>query len=135
MTRRSKSKAELEAELRFIKQSKIAEGVIQVINNLIRYGTILGVSYHLYLAVESLSGRTTLADIGISFLGNLNISVAIAWVSCIVGIVYGMNQKKLKNDTVERLQSRITDLEKEIDPKRSSSNLTKRGETRQEDKL
>ena len=135
MATRNKSKAELEAEIRFIKRSRIAEGVIQVSNNLIKYGALVWIFHEIYLMIESLSGKTTLADIGVSFLGNLKISVAVAWVSCIVGIIYGLKQKKLRKDTVERLQTRITELERELDVKRSSSNLTKRGDTRPEDRI
>lgn len=135
MGTKNKSRAELEAEIRFIKRSRIAEGVIQVSNNLIKYGALVWVFHEIYLMVESLSGKTTLADIGVSFLGGLKISIVIAWASCIAGIIYGLIQKKLRKDTVERLQTRIAKLERESDPKRSSSNLTTRGDTRPEDRV
>ena len=90
---------------------------------------------YIYLAIDSLSGKATLADIGVSFLGDLTFSVTIAWLSCSIGIIFGLWQQKLRKDTVERLQMRITELERERDSKRSSSNLTKRGDTRPEDKI
>jgi len=41
---------------------------------------------------------------------------------------------KLKKDAIERMAGRIKELETKMDPGRSSSRLTPRGETRSEDK-
>ncbi len=49
--------------------------------------------------------------------------------------VYGWKQRDLRKTTVERLQSRIKELELKLDSKRSSSHLTPRGDTREEDKI
>lgn len=130
-----KSRAELEAELRIIRRSRVAEGAVQLLIMIVKCGTGVWIVHYIYLMIESLSGKTTLADIGVSFLGELNISIAIAWMSFFGAVIYGLRQKKLRKDTVERLQTRITELEKGFDEKRSSSNLTKRGDTRPEDKL
>lgn len=52
----------------------------------------------------------------------------------IAGIMYGIKQSKLRKDTIERLQGSNKALELKVDPGRSSSKLTKRGETREGDK-
>ncbi|HFD32861.1 MAG TPA: hypothetical protein ENJ28_09180 [Gammaproteobacteria bacterium] len=132
---RKKSKAQLEAELRLLRKSRFTEGTVQVLLSLIRWGAIILVARYGYLSIEVLSGKNTLADIGINFLSNIKISVAFSWFVGVGGAVYGLSQRKLRRDTVERLQGRIQMLEKELDPARTSSRLTKRGDTRPEDKL
>lgn len=51
-----------------------------------------------------------------------------------LGIVYGKRQSILRKNTIERLQSRIQELEKRIDENRSSSGLTSRGDTNPRDR-
>lgn len=130
-----KSKAQLEAELRVLKRSRTAEGIISTIQATIKYGAIVWISYYAYLSISDLAGKRTFADIGLNFLANFKVTVVLAWIVGIVGIVYGKAQNKLRKDTVERLQSRIALLEGKIDPSRSSSKLTTRGETNPEDRL
>ena len=49
------------------------------------------------------------------------------------GWIYGLKQRQLRRNTVERLATRVTELETKFDPNRSSSQITKRGTTRKED--
>jgi hypothetical protein len=130
-----KTKAELAAELRFTRQSKAWEVAASLGNNLIRYGTAAWCAYMAYLSIDALAGRRTLAWIGINALANVKISVVIGWFVGIAGFGYGLRQRKLRRDTIARLSGRIQYLEKVIDPGRTSSKLTERGETRPEDSL
>lgn len=130
-----KSKAQLEAELKVLRQSRFAEGTVQVLLSLIRWGALIFIARYGYLSIESLAGKSTLADIGINFLSDIKVSVAIAWSTGFGGVIYGLSQRKLRRDTVERLQERIQVLEAEKDPARTSSKLTKRGDTRPEDRI
>lgn len=130
-----KSRQELEVELLVMKKARFSEGVVQIVLSLIRWGSIVLISRYGYLAVQSLSGQTTLADIGINFLANVRVSVAIAWGAGAGGIVYGLNQKKLRKDAIERFHGRIKELETIIDKNRSTSSLTARGDTKPEDRV
>ena len=130
-----KSKMQLETELRLLRQSKASEGIVQVVTSAIRWGAIVLIVRYGYLSIEALSGQQTLADIGVNFLTHIKVSVAVAWSVAAGGVLYGMKQRKLRRDTVERLQKRNQELESRIDPNRSSSELTSRGDTRPEDKL
>ena len=132
---RNRTKSQLIAELKAIKSARTADGWVTVLQSLIRWGGIALVARYSYLAVEALAGQTTLADIGINFLGKVEVSVALAWSFGAVGVAYGWQQRKLRKDTVERLQNRIQALEQMIDRGRSSSNLTPRGDSRPEDKV
>lgn len=131
----NKSKTELLVENRFLRKDRNASNITTVLTYLIKYGALVGVFYFIYLSVLALSGKHTFADIGISVLGGVNISVSLAWLFGIGGILYGIWQRKVRKDTVERLQGRNQYLELQIDSKRSTSQLTPRGDTREEDKL
>ena len=130
-----KSRGELAAELRFVRASKKWEVGASIVNNLIRYGCVAFCAYMSYLSVDALAGRRTLAWIGVNVLANVKISVVIGWVVGLAGFVYGRGQRKLRRDTIARLSGRIQRFEKTIDPKRTSSDLTERGETPPEDQL
>lgn len=106
--------------------------------------TWIVLAWILFLAIDSLAGKITYANISIQ--GSIQeacdqaISYTGAWIlllSIIVGIfgiVYGRRQASLRKSTVERLTAQITILEKIVDPGRSSSQLTTRGETAERDK-
>ena len=116
--------------LKFHRQEKIAD----VISLLIKCGTTVICLYILYLGVKELAGQNTWAKITVNFLGNIKVSQIIAWIFGGGGIIYGKSQNKLRKDTVEFFEGRTQSLEAQIDPNRSSSNLTQRGDTSPEDK-
>ena len=127
-------RSEKEIELRILRITRLVEGVVQISSNLFRWGAIVLIARYGYLSIESLAGQNTLADIGINFLSNIKVSVALAGAAGAGGLIYGERQRKLRKNTVERLQGRIRELETKIDPNRSTSDLTHRGDTRPEDK-
>lgn len=130
---KQKTAAELRAENRLLRQMRTSEGIVSVFNNLIRWGGVVAISYFTYLSITALAGEQTAADIGIKFLADVRVSEALAWVLGGSGVAYGLRQRKLRRDTVERITARVERFEKELDPSRSSSELTTRGETRPED--
>lgn len=129
-----KSKTQLEAELKVLRSVKTSEGITHVLLALIRWGGILGIARYAYLSIRALAGKNTGADIGVQFFANIDVSIAIAWGVAGGCILYGARQRKLRKDTVERLMGRIQTLEGQLDPNRTSSKLTLRGDTRPEDK-
>lgn len=138
-----KSKAELEAENKFLRRSRIADTIAPIAISAIRWGVSAAIAYIAYLSIETLAGKTTDADIEVSLLANIfapdflhQLPVMVGFGGIFVGfcgIVYGKYQRSLRMKTVERLQGRIKDFELGKDPKRSSSMLTPTGETRPED--
>lgn len=128
-----KNAADLRAENRLLRQVRTSEGIVSVVNNMIKWGGLVCMAYLAYRTVSVLAGRVTLANVGIRFLADVRVSEFAAWLLGFGGTFYGVQQRKLRRDTVERLQARITRFEREKDPKRSSSSLTPRGETRPED--
>lgn len=131
---REKSKAELMAENRLLKTHGRVDAWVAILTTLTKWGGFVLIARYAYLSVAALAGKETLADIGIQFLSDVRVSEALAWLLATSGVVYGYRQRKLRRDTVERQHGRIEELERRVDPKRSSSRLTPRGETRPEDR-
>lgn len=131
---RKKSVPELQAENRVLRRFRFTEGVASVLNRAIAWVGIVLLARYGYLTVAALAGKTTAADIGIKVLGDVRVSEVLAWLFGGGGIAYGLGQRKLRRDTIERQAERVRSLEEKVDPRRSSSKLTKRGTTRPEDR-
>ena len=134
MSKRKPTRAELEAENKFLKRHRNSRSVASIINNLIRWGGVVGVSYFIFLSIEALAGETTAADIGINLLADVRLSEVFAVLFGGGGVIYGIRQRSLRRSAVERLQGRVKKLEKQEDPGRTSSGLTPRGDTHPKDK-
>ncbi|MEW6351245.1 MAG: hypothetical protein AB1646_19490 [Thermodesulfobacteriota bacterium] len=132
MTKR-KGPPDLTPEQRLMGRLHLIDALASIVNRLIPWAALVFIAHWIYLAILALAGQKTIADIGISFLGSVTVSEALAVVLGGGGIAYGLKQRKLRRDTIERLQARIQDLERRLDPNRTSSSLTRRGTTNPED--
>lgn len=83
--------------------------------------------------IATISGKTTVADLGVNVVADIRISEAVAYGLGVLGFGYGLKQRKMRKRSVREQSKRITDLETQIDPARSSSELTDTGDTRPED--
>jgi hypothetical protein len=132
MAGKKKTREQLLVENRLLRRHNAGKAIASVLIELIRWAGLVGIVYVVYLIVDSLSGKQTMANIGVSFLADVKISTALSYLAGGSGVAYGWNQSRLRKSAVERLSGRIKELEKAIDPKRTSSGLTGRGETHPE---
>lgn len=130
--KRKKTNAELEAEIKFLKAGKRADTIALIGQSAFKYGAYVGMAYFGYLSVDALAGQATVATIAVKLLGDMHVSIALGWIVGICGILYGRVERSLRKDVVERLAPRHAELEKKIDARRSTSSLTKRGDTPEE---
>lgn len=105
-----------------------------VVHTIVPWAGAVLVAFFFYKSVSSLAGRYTFSQIGVGFLGDFRISDGVAYIFGAGGVGYGVKQTQLRRNNVERTAGRIAELEKQLDPARSSSRLTPRGTTRPEDK-
>lgn len=105
-------------------------------------------------AVVALAGKTTVADMHVSASADIKVDTngktnpsqkdGLRSASCLLiatsGITIGIGglfvayrQRKLRQDVIQKSSERIRHLEHMIDPNRSTSGLTVRGETNPED--
>lgn len=118
----------------FRRFAKVVDSVTMLVHALIRYGGVALPFYFMYRAAEVLAGKTTTADIGLKMFGSLTITETVGYGLGLAGTLYGLKERKLRRDKTKYLQDRIQKLEKQMDPKRSSSRLTARGTTNPMDK-
>ena len=124
-----KTAAVLRVENRMLRRSYWTEAVTSVLTTGIWAGAAVLVARYFYLIVAALAGDRTVADIGIRVLADVSFSVILPVAFGIGGILYGRLQRKLRKATVERLAPRSQELEQRLDPERSSSGLTSKGDT------
>ncbi len=151
MSSEKKSRAQLEAENDYLRKGKHAEVASSVLNNLIKFGFSFGMVVYISKMVISLSGKTTLADINLkAFVSAVFynheaqvVDASFNWwplfgsagiLFGMLGCGYGVLQLKLKRNYIRHREERYEALELRLDPQRSSSMLTKSGDTRPEDK-
>jgi hypothetical protein len=125
---RSKTEAE------YLLRAKRLEVIDTAIRLLIPWGSLALIAFWVHGDVIALAGKQTLANIGLSFLGDIRVSDAVAYIFGAAGAGYGIAERTVRRRTIARLAEENKALEKLADPQRSSSNLTKRGTTSPEDK-
>lgn len=106
----------------------------KIVSILTPWGAIAYIASQLFGAVSSLAGLATFADIGIKLLGDFRISEAIAYIFGVGSMIYGYNERRLRQRHIGKSSAREIALEKKVDPGRSSSKLTQQGTTRPEDR-
>jgi len=105
------SESELRTTLQVLRRARTSEGVVTVAGTLVRWVCGVAMFYFCYLAVGELAGKTSLADIGIRFLGALDVSMVLSWAVSIGGLAYGLRQRALRRAERRRLQRRNAELE------------------------
>lgn len=131
---KQKTHEELEAELAALRLYNKTEGIVQILNNLIKYGAFVAIAYYAKEAIVALAGKTTMADIGVEVLGSAEISTIAPTLCTVITVMWALGERKLRKDTIQRQADHIKSLELKIDQERTSSRLTIRGDTPQEQK-
>lgn len=125
------------------KSSHVILGITEVLGRCIqaafKWVTVIVVSYLFFSTVENCvrisAGETTSIAFLLGFIGYGPISLTIGVVISAGSITIAWNERKAKEKKTKYLQDRIIELEKKIDPSRSTSGLTPEGRTNPEDKI
>lgn len=104
-----------------------------IFNGLIRWGGIVACFYCLYLIVESLAGKTTVADIALKTITDLELDRGVLYLLTGGTTFWAIRERKLRKKKTKDIEAHVKELEKHIDPNRTSSNLTETGDTLPED--
>ena len=140
MSRRKTTRAELQASVR-VQEIDAQTRRTQVVGPVVGWVVI---ALFGWLSIHDLAGQITVADISVlarAVAGEEGKSMCPAWYVIGVfslfgffGIFLARKERKLRKDNTERLHLYQEKWESRQDPARSSSRLTKRGNTRPEDK-
>lgn len=133
-TRRSPSKSRNTSDA-VVAAGAVSASVAAVLQTLIRWGGSAVIAYFAFRSIAVLAGRETSANIILNFLSNIGVSSSLNWMVGVGGVAYGLNQKRLRSQNIERLSKLNKALQEPIDPNRTSSHLTVRGDTNPEDRI
>jgi len=153
---KSKTKAQLESEIKVLRGGCWLEAVTKLLRTVV---IVCGFMYAMYIVgevAEDWSGKDTTANINV--IADLQASAALntknnhateqtkiivpfySWLPGLLGLIfgiagisYGRAESRARRDIIERMHPYQEAWEKEHDPKRTTSKLTKRGDTRPED--
>lgn len=95
--------------------------------------TIAYCSHEIAVAFQTFAGKASLADLRFGFFADITVVYTLSITATGISVVLYLNERRLHRKTRERLTARITKLELDIDPMRTSSQLTSKGLTRKED--
>jgi hypothetical protein len=124
----SKSKAVRELELTYRHRIARLEFWTQAIRVLSPSGAAVAIVWLVTGSINRLAGKFTYADVGLRFFGDFRTTLAYTFTAAASG--WALLERKLKGDNIKRLSARVTELERRLDPDRTSSRLTERGTTR-----
>jgi hypothetical protein len=94
-----------------------------------KWGALSFISYMGYLSVGKIAGQNTFADIAVRVIGNIKVSDGIITLLVGSGWAFGLAQRSLRRKYIERTAPVKNKLERLLDERRTSSNLTSRGTT------
>lgn len=90
-----------------------------------------GAVYYLRDILAVLAGETTKIAFELSVLADVKFALTLTLAGC--AAAWAVTERVLRYRKVESMQGRIRDLEKMIDPNRTSSGLTPKGKTNPRD--
>lgn len=134
LARKKQTVEELKAENRALRAARNSSVFGNIVSEAIRWGSIVLIFYFVRLAVRDLAGQNTAADIGVRFFTSITVSEGLAYVLAAGMFGWGMLERRLRRKTVARLHQHTHQVEKALDPRRTSSRLTSTGETPSEDR-
>lgn len=105
----------------------------QTARTFIKAAAVVGLAFFGWKSIQALAGQETAADFAVRVLGNIRVNAWAAYVLGASGIGYGWRERRLRHIVNEKLGTRVSELEQEIDQRRTSSELTRRGQTNPQD--
>lgn len=125
-----RSLGERELELKYQLRFRFIDVVSKALDRLIPGAVaVLIVYFGIYRTAHELAGKETFGAFWIGLLADIKPDEIMAWLTALIGWMFGINSQRLRRNTTERLSSRIRELEQRVDPNRTTSGLTPRGQT------
>lgn len=121
------------AELEWAKYNKKWDIIGGIFNGLIRWGGVSVCCYFLYLMVDTLAGKTTVADIALKAITDLKLDEAVLYLLTGGTTFWAIRERNLRKKNTKHIAAHTKELEEIIDPNRTSSDLTETGDTHPED--
>lgn len=127
--------AVLETELRREDRGQIVQSLTAITKMVIRYGTIALIGYFARDVLIEWTGETTSANLLFNIVTDIKFPVAALGATNVITFVLYRRERQLRQDNTKHMHRPVRAKELEIDPERSSSNLTERGTTNPKDSV
>ncbi len=110
----------------------LINGGIDLAHHVLRVGMYLGLGYFLWRSLQELAGKETTAAFLVEWLTSPEKSGSTVVPYVVLSLLFfgwALLERRLRRRAIARMGGRIADLEREIDPARTSSGLTHDGQT------
>jgi hypothetical protein len=113
----------------------VTDNVFETVRFAIRWGSIVAIAYLFGVpAIQALAGQTTVASFFIAIFTKEPPSLSVIWFWVAVWfMIWAVVERTLRHRKVKYLANRLAELEKQVDPERSSSGLAPTGQTHPSD--
>lgn len=128
------SKSSLDKEHRFRIALKSIKSAVTVARYAAWVAAVAIAGHYISDVVRDLAGKQTDASFILKMILGLSADRWIAYAVGAAGAAFGWNERRLKRRDIKRLSHRTMDLEKRLDPERTSSELLPDGRTREDDR-
>lgn len=113
----------------------VLSNIFDVVRLIIKSCFWLSMAYIAYLGLDVIAGKTTVANIIIGYFNSKESDFGAPWVLTLVAFIWAYLERKEKLRKTQELHKRIMELEKRVDPNRTSSGLLPTGETNPKDEV
>ena len=137
--KKSKSKAELQAEVNILRNTHISNNLTKLSRTVVKVLGTVAIFFFIRDMVVAMAGQETVGALtfNTNIITDLKANQAMVTLAGVLfgtgGVSYGVAQRNSKQKSISRLSMRKEELEKRLDPGRQSSSLTTNGTTRPED--
>lgn len=108
------------------------DGVLRLARLVVTFAGICFVILCSGYALRPFAGQVTIVSLVFSFLADIKFAVAVTLAGA--ASAWAVAERVLRRRKTEQLQGRIIELERRIDPERTSSDLTPQGTTNPRDR-
>ena len=122
-------RAPFSADQRYRLCAQGIDALVTLVRSLFWALVALAIAYWTKDVLVAYAGKSTMADVALRLVADLQIDRAAAYIFGGGGVAYGLQQRRLLRRNIARLTPRAKELETRIDPDRSSSGLTATGTT------
>lgn len=106
--------------------------IYRSVRTFFRCAGAVGVAYFMVAALAPFAGKDTAVSLALSFLADVKFAITVALAGG--AAAWAVVERVLRQQKTQYLQDRIIELETKIDPKRSTTGLTRIGTTNPNDR-
>lgn len=109
--------------------------IFDLLKYALRYAFYAWVVWNAYLAVKELAGKSTDASFFFQYIFSRDNDYGLPWAVALGCAMWAIFERRFRKQKTAELTARIQELEKRIDPKRTTSGLLASGDTNPRDEI